>query len=300
MCILKTQKSFKGIKVYKPKLFIASSAESLHVVEAINIKLSPTCEISQWDNAFDPSSFTLPTLVKKAGEVEFAVFVFHPDDEIEIRNNTYSIVRDNVLFELGLFVGKLGIENCFIICPDDLALQALRIPSDLSGITFCTYDAKRIVSAPLDAVSNACARMKIVIRGYTQEIESAESTKSDSPTEIHIRDLENQIWHLNTELRFAQERNKQLESIVMRAFNSVARPATEREITAWIEGAKVNYDNPKVSNPQIFYTDQDVIIPPLYGSNAIGLIVKEGVNVNGIENLGHSTIYFMDGFRKTN
>lgn len=286
--------------MYKPKLFIASSTESLSIVDAINIKLNSTCEISQWDNAFDPSSFTFPTLVKKANEVEFAVFVFHPDDEIVIRNDTYSIVRDNVLFELGLFVGKLGIEKCFIICPDNLAMQSLRIPSDLSGITFCTYDAKRISTAPLDAVSAACGRMRMVITGYIQEQESANNTNSESTTEAHIKDLESQIWRLNTELKLEQDQKNKLEITVMRYLNSVARPATEREKNAWIEGAKNNYDDPMISNSQIFYTDKDVIIPPLYGAKSIGLIVKKGVKVMGQENLGHSTIYFMDGFRKTN
>ncbi|HCV3302286.1 nucleotide-binding protein [Acinetobacter baumannii] len=284
----------------KPKLFIASSAESLHIVEAINIKLSTTCEVSQWDNAFDPSSFTFPTLVKKAEDVEFAVFVFHPDDEIIIRNNSYSIVRDNVLFELGLFVGKLGIEKCFIICPDNLDLKSLRIPSDLSGITFCTYDAKRITSESLDAVSTACGRMRMVINGYIQEQQqSTNTTNTISTTQEHIRGLESQVWRLGMELKSEQEQKNKLESLVISHFNSVARPATEREIKAWVSGAKDNYDNPEILQHKIFYTDKDIIMPTLYGANSIGLIVEKGARVLGIDNIGHSTIFFMEGFRKT-
>ena len=289
-------------QINKPKLFIASSTESIHIVEAINIKLSTTCEVSQWDNAFDPSSFTFPTLVKKANEVNFAIFVFHPDDEIIIRVNTYSIVRDNVLFELGLFVGTLGIEKCFIICPESMDQKTLRIPTDLSGITYCTYDPKRLGTEPLDAVSTACGRIRMNINGYMQEQQQAEQPQSlplNIPTE-HIRNLESQVWNMTHDLKRAEEEKHKLENIILEHFNSTVRPATEREIKAWIEGAKDNYESPMISRHNIFYTDSDVILPPLYGANSLSLIVGPNAKVFGIHNRGHNDIYFMSGFTKLN
>ena len=289
-------------QINKPKLFIASSTESIHIVEAINIKLSTTCEVSQWDNAFDPSSFTFPTLVKKANEVNFAIFVFHPDDEIIIRENTYSIVRDNVLFELGLFVGKKKKKKCFIICPESMDQKTLRIPTDLSGITYCTYDPKRLGTEPLDAVSTACGRIRMNINGYMQEQQQAEQPQSlplNIPTE-HIRNLESQVWNMTHDLKRAEEEKHKLENIILEHFNSTVRPATEREIKAWIEGAKDNYESPMISRHNIFYTDSDVILPPLYGANSLSLIVGPNAKVFGIHNRGHNDIYFMSGFTKLN
>ena len=287
--------------VNKPKLFIASSKESIHIVEAINIKLSTTCDISQWDNAFDPSSFTFPTLVKKANEVDFAIFVFHPDDEIVIRENTYSIVRDNVLFELGLFVGTLGIEKCFIICPESIDQKTLRIPTDLSGITYCTYDPKRILTEALDAVTAACGRIRINISGYIQEQQQANQPQNlplNIPHE-HFRNLESQVWSMTHDLKRAEEEKGKLQNIVLEHFNSIVRPATDREINEWIEGAKQNYDNPAISRHNIFYADKDVILPPLYGASSISLIVASEARVFGMHNKGHNEIYFLSGFRKT-
>lgn len=281
----------------KPKLFIASSSESISIVEAITIKLSTTCDISQWDNAFNPSSFTFPTLARKANEVSYAIFVFHPDDEIIIRDNVYSIVRDNVLFELGLFVGKLGIERCFIICPDSIGERNLRIPTDLSGITFCTYDSTRIASEPLDAVTTACGRIRIVINGYEQESSQIVSSPINIPNE-HFRNLESQVWSMNHELKRVEEDKIKLEGTLLEYFNSVVRPATEREIMEWVEGAKQNYDDPSVLSHNVFYTNKDVIIPTLYGASSINLIVAPGARVFGIQNKGHNKVYFMDGFRK--
>jgi len=100
-----------------PNVFIASSAEGLSVAEAVNIKLEYEARVKQWDNAFDLLSITISTLIKRANETDYGVFVFHKDDETTIKGNTYSSVRDNVLFELGLFIGALGIEKCFVLIP---------------------------------------------------------------------------------------------------------------------------------------------------------------------------------------
>lgn len=286
----------------KPKLFIASSTESINIVEAINIRLSTTCDIHQWDNAFNPSTFTFPILAKKANAVDYAVFVFHPDDNIVIRDNEYSIVRDNVLFELGLFVGTLGIEKCIIVCPDNIGEKTLRIPTDLSGITYCTYDSNRMAMAAesLDAVATACARIRILINGYEQEKQEEELqvTAVNIPNE-HVRNLESQVWTMTHELKRVEEQKNTIESTVSEYFNSIVRPATDREIKEWVEGAKQNYENPTISGHNVFYTDSDVMLPPLYGSNSISLIVSSKARVFGMQNKGHNQIYFMNGFRKT-
>ena len=47
--------------------------------------------------------------------VNFAIFVFHPDDKSLIREKEYDTVRDNVILELGMFIGTLGLEKCFIL-----------------------------------------------------------------------------------------------------------------------------------------------------------------------------------------
>lgn len=283
----------------KPKVFIGSSCESLKIVEAVNIKLSSSCEITQWDNVFDPSSFTFATLAKKSKEVDFAVFVFNADDEIIIRNKDYSIVRDNVLFELGLFIGSLGIERCFFICPDTVKQSALRIPTDLSGITFCTFEQDRIAKSSLDAVSAACARIRMTIDGYLQSIQENNSDQSQSfSKESQIKELEREVYRLSYELKESENERIKIESSLIEYFNFTSRPATPNEVRAWIEGAKHNDETARISNHDIFFTDKDIIIPPLHGARSIGLIVAKGANVFGLHNRGHNEIYYMDGFRK--
>ncbi len=69
------------------------------------------------------------------------MFVFSPDDVAMMRDRAMPIVRDNVIFELGLFIGRLGRERNFIISPNDA--HDLHLPSDLSGITPIRFDPNR-------------------------------------------------------------------------------------------------------------------------------------------------------------
>ena len=57
-------------------------------------------------------------------ELDYGIFVFVPNDVLEIRNQQYEAVRDNIIFEFGLFIGKLGKDKCFILVPKQPANHA--------------------------------------------------------------------------------------------------------------------------------------------------------------------------------
>lgn len=122
----------------KPKLFVGSSKEGLPFARAIQALLDERLEITIWDQGvFEPSSHTIEALVAEAKRSAFAILVLSPDDEAVIRGVEQSTARDNVLFELGLFIGILGRKRVFVITPSDK--PDFRIPSDLLGITTATY-----------------------------------------------------------------------------------------------------------------------------------------------------------------
>ncbi|MFJ5359375.1 MULTISPECIES: TIR domain-containing protein [Pectobacterium] len=141
----------------KPRIFIASALESLNVADAFNVNLDHQAEVTVWKHGFNLSQNTIDSLVKMAESVDFAIFIFTPDDIAEIRNQQKNIVRDNVVFELGLFVGTLGKERCFIVKPRDTDLH---FPTDLLGLTPADYNGERTDGNLEAAVNHPCILIK--------------------------------------------------------------------------------------------------------------------------------------------
>lgn len=144
----------------KPRIFIASSVESLDVADAINVNLDHQAEVTVWKNGFQLSSSSIDSLLEKAGTVDFAIFIFTPDDVVTIRDQSKNVVRDNVLFELGLFTGTLGKERCFIVKPRNVDLY---FPTDLLGLTPADYDGNRSDGDLTSAVNPPCVLIKKVV-----------------------------------------------------------------------------------------------------------------------------------------
>jgi len=146
----------------KPRLFVASSVDSLPVAEAINANLDHDLEVTLWKTGtFRLSSSSIDDLVKKSSAVDFALFVFTPDDVAVIRDKAKRVVRDNVLFELGLFIGSIGKDRCFIVKPRGTDLH---IPTDiLGGMEPADYDANRSDGDLMSAVNRACTLVKAEI-----------------------------------------------------------------------------------------------------------------------------------------
>lgn len=142
----------------KPSVFIASSKEGLSVAEAINVNLDHDTFPTLWRNGtFRPGSFVLDDLVKKSSAVDFAVFVFTPDDAATIRDEPTHVVRDNVLFELGLFIGALGKERCYVVRPRNVDMH---LPSDLLGVTHVDYVPDRPDGELASALNAACKQIR--------------------------------------------------------------------------------------------------------------------------------------------
>lgn len=108
----------------------------------------------------------LVSLVDSIGSFDFAVFVFTPDDVLELRGERKAAVRDNVIFELGLFLGGLGLGNCFFVTPKDC--PDLHLPSDLLGILPLAYRADRSDGNLLAALGPACNQIRRAIRESRQ------------------------------------------------------------------------------------------------------------------------------------
>ena len=125
-----------------PSVFIGSSSEGREIAEYLQVVLEGygTCEVTVWSQGvFQASSYTLDALAAHAHQSDFAVLVATPDDALSSRGSDFSAVRDNVIFELGLFFGVLGRERTYVVADH---AEGLRLPSDLHGLTWLPYNRR--------------------------------------------------------------------------------------------------------------------------------------------------------------
>ncbi len=121
-----------------PVLFIGSSAEGLAVANQIQMGLyHEKIIVKVWtDQIFGASNFAIEDLQEQVKSADFAVMVVTADDHIVSREHEQDAPRDNVIFELGLFMGALTRQRTFLLTPHGVDVK---IPSDLLGLTPLSY-----------------------------------------------------------------------------------------------------------------------------------------------------------------
>ena len=153
----------------KPQLFVGSSTESLNIAHVIQEELEHDADVTVWNQGiFELTNYTLDSLQDCIEETDYGLFVFTPDDISIIREKENKVVRDNVIFELGLFIGRIGKERTFILIPS--GHENFHFPSDLLGITPATYNSQRPDGNLRAAVGPACSKIRKAMSRFGSRI----------------------------------------------------------------------------------------------------------------------------------
>lgn len=147
----------------KPRLFICSSKEGIDIANACHQNLGRDAEVTIWSQGiFELSPDVVDSLIRIVDACDFAMFVLSADDLVISRGDENQAARDNVIFELGVFVGHLGKERCFLLLPQ--GNPDLRLPTDIIGMTPVKYETDRTDGNLQAATGSACTSMRLVMK----------------------------------------------------------------------------------------------------------------------------------------
>lgn len=142
------------------RVFIISSAEALEIARTVQNAFEYDFTVTVWtDGVFRASWYPIESLERQLDQSDFAIAIAQPDEITQRRGETVPSPRDNVIFELGLFIGRIGLRRSFLVEP---RWEEVRLPSDLSGITVLPYkyDAEDLAAA----MGPACNHIRAIIK----------------------------------------------------------------------------------------------------------------------------------------
>ena len=129
----------------KKKVFIGSSSEEIGIAKIVKGLLDSDYDVTIWDeNVWDKSVFKLNNnflndLLKASLRFDFGILIGTPDDKLVKREKELLTARDNILFELGLFIGRLGMDKCAFLVD-----SRVEVPTDLDGIFISKYNPSNL------------------------------------------------------------------------------------------------------------------------------------------------------------
>lgn len=124
----------------KKRIFIGSSSEELKLAESAKQILESEFDVTIWnDNVWETAVFKinnnfLQDLLKATLQFDFGILLGTTDDKVVVRKEEKLQSRDNILFELGLFMGRLGLSKCAFVVEKEL-----NILSDIQGISLARF-----------------------------------------------------------------------------------------------------------------------------------------------------------------
>jgi hypothetical protein len=141
---------------HKPRIFIGSASSGIQVAEKLKVELSNWAICDTWaqTGVFGLNKNYLDQLLEHLNLYDYCVMVATGADETTSNGVTRISPRDNVIFELGLFMGRLGRDRTFYVFE-----EGAKLLSDFEGITLPKFP-RRKGKAQDNAISVCAAKIK--------------------------------------------------------------------------------------------------------------------------------------------
>jgi len=125
----------------KLKVFVASSLEAKQDDQFIRgILENNNINAVTWKDIFHTGEFGLESLLNITEQVHGAIIISTCDDKIWYRGKESMAPRDNVLFEMGLFIKALGLKHVALVFCKNEKGESPKIPTDINGLNVIFFD----------------------------------------------------------------------------------------------------------------------------------------------------------------
>lgn len=150
----------------RPRVFLICSAEALEIAECIRAGLDhedATIEIWSDEKIFPAGGYPIEALEMAVDDADFGIAIAQPDDLVRSRDRQASVPRDNVIFELGFFLSRLGRQRTLLLVPRG---ESVQLPSDFKGLTPLHYKTGSEGEKLSSALGPTVYRIKEILREH--------------------------------------------------------------------------------------------------------------------------------------
>lgn len=150
----------------RPRVFFICSAEALEIAECIRAGLDhedATFEIWSDEQIFPAGGYPIEALERAVDDADFGIAIAQPDDLIRSRHRQAAVPRDNVIFELGFFLSRLGRKRTVLLVPRG---ESVQLPSDFKGLTPLDYKVASKEEKLSSALGPTIYRIKEILKEH--------------------------------------------------------------------------------------------------------------------------------------
>ena len=136
------------------------------MAKVIRVGLEHDAEVVIWsdEKIVPPGAYPIEALEGQVNAADFGIALAEPDDLVTSRDRKSATPRDNVIFELGFFMSRLGRHRTILLVPRS---QEIKLSSDFKRLIPIAYDKGKsgrdsvALGPPIDTISSLIADLRV-------------------------------------------------------------------------------------------------------------------------------------------
>ncbi|MFT3746945.1 MAG: nucleotide-binding protein [Agriterribacter sp.] len=146
----------------RKSVFICSASSALDIALCFKKKLSDEHDVFIWkEGAFGLTEHYLESIAKASQRYEFAVILLTPEIKTAIADGFKIFAKDNVIFEMGYFLGTFGRSRTFFVVEKS---EDFKLPSYIDGINCAEFVRPSSIDLLDIELISACNAVKTVLQ----------------------------------------------------------------------------------------------------------------------------------------